>query len=52
MACGSITNNQTVEFEGVKTKDSFDMIKSDQHELTGVHWDLHNLKHPYKEMHK
>lgn len=52
MACGWIINNQTVVFEGVKSKDSLNMIKSDQHELTDVHWDLHILKHPYREMHK
>lgn len=31
-------------FEGMKSKDSFNMIKSDQHEMTGVHWSLHILK--------
>lgn len=30
-----------MQFEGIESKDSFNMFKSDQHELTGVHWGLH-----------
>lgn len=39
------------EFEGMKSNDSFNMIKSDQHKLTGVHC-LHILNHPQREMHQ